>query len=97
MVSRNKIGVKNVIVLGTAQALIGSQLPMHFILGGLAGSYLSENLCFATMPISIIILGSAICAPLLSNFMQKFGRRIGFILGSFGGAIGAFVSSLSLY
>ena len=66
---QNKIAVKNVIVLSTAQALISSLLPMHFISVGLAGSSLSENLCLATMPISMIIIGSKICAPLLSNFV----------------------------
>lgn len=93
----HKAAVKNVAILAIAQALVGSQLPMHFILGGLAGANLTESLCFATLPISMIIIGSTISAPLLSNYMQTFGRRSGFILGSFGGAIGASISSFALY
>jgi len=93
----DRAAFRNVLVLALAQAFIGSQLPMHFILGGLAGAYLTQNLCFATLPISMIIIGSTITAPLLSNFMQSYGRRIGFILGTFGGAVGASISSFALY
>ncbi|MDG2474782.1 MAG: MFS transporter [Paracoccaceae bacterium] len=93
----NRTAFRNVLVLALAQAFVGSQLPMHFILGGLAGAYLTQNLCFATLPISMIIIGSTITAPFLSNFMQKFGRRNGFILGTFGGAVGASTSSFALF
>ena len=44
---------RNVWVLVAAQAIIGSQLPMIFIVGGLAGHMLSPNPCWATLPISI--------------------------------------------
>jgi MFS family permease len=84
-------------VLATAQAFVGAQLPMHFILGGLAGGYLSITSCFATLPVSMIIIGSTIAAPFLSMLMQKFGRRLGFIIGSLSGALGASISSFALY
>ena len=87
----------NVVVLATAQAFVGAQLPMHFILGGLAGAYLSTTPCFATLPVSMIIIGSTVTAPFLSTFMQKFGRKSGFILGSFCGAVGATIASVALY
>ena len=70
---------------------------MHFILGGLAGAYLSTPPCFATLPVSMIIIGSTVTAPFLSTFMQKFGRKFGFMLGSLCGALGASISSVALY
>ena len=72
-------------------------MPMIFILGGLAGQSLAENICYATLPISMIVLGSMLTAPVLSQVMQKYGRKAGFFLGAFGGAIGAAIGALGLY
>ena len=73
---------RNVVVLVAAQALLGSQMPMIFIIGGLAGQSLASNICFATLPISLIVLGSMLSATPISAIMQKFGRRTGFFLGA---------------
>ena len=88
---------RNAIIFIIAQATMGSQMPMIFILGGLAGQSLAENICYATLPISMIVLGSMITAPVLSQVMQKYGRKAGFLLGAFGGAIGATIGALGLY
>ncbi len=72
-------------------------MPMIFILGGLAGQSLAENICSATLPISMIVLGSMLTAPFLSKVMQKYCRKAGFLLGYFGGAIGATIGALGLY
>ncbi len=42
---------RNVGVLVLAQALLGSQMSMIFIVGGLAGQTLASNPCFATLPL----------------------------------------------
>ncbi|TMV49243.1 MFS transporter, partial [Thioclava sp. BHET1] len=44
----------NVIVLVLAQAILGSQMPMIFTIGGLAGQSLAGNPCLATLPITMI-------------------------------------------
>jgi MFS family permease len=88
---------RNAIIFIIAQATMGSQMPMIFILGGLAGQSLAENICYATLPISMIVLGSMLTAPVLSQVMQKYGRKAGFLLGAFGGAIGATIGALGLY
>ncbi|GAA6207323.1 MFS transporter [Cognatishimia sp. WU-CL00825] len=88
---------KTVFVLVLAQALIGAQMPMIFTIGGLAGQSLASNACFATLPISLIVLGSMISATPMSAIMQKHGRRAGFILGAFCGALGAVIGAYGLY
>ncbi|KCV83577.1 MFS transporter [Actibacterium atlanticum] len=87
---------RNVTVLVLAQALLGSQMAMIFTVGGLAGQSLAPNACFATLPISMIVLGSMLTATPLSSFMQKAGRRAGFFAGGAGGAIGAAVCAYAL-
>ncbi len=88
---------RNVIVLVLAQAILGAQMPMIFVTGGLAGNMLSTNPCLATLPISMIVFGSMTTAPWISPYMQKNGRRAGFILGALAGAAGAAVAAYGLY
>lgn len=87
---------RNVAVLVLAQAILGSQMPMVFVVGGLAGQMLSPNPCWATLPISMIVLGSMLAATPLSSFMGRFGRRAGFWAGTAGGATGAAVCAYGL-
>ncbi|WP_347313550.1 MFS transporter [Defluviimonas sp. SAOS-178_SWC] len=88
---------RNVVVLVLAQAILGSQMPMVFVVGGLAGQMLSPNPCWATLPITMIVLGSMLAATPLSSFMGRFGRRSGFWAGTTGGAAGAAVCAFGLY
>ncbi len=88
---------RNVTVLVLAQAILGAQMPMIFTIGGLAGQSLATNLCFATLPISLIVLGSMLSATPLSWVMQRFGRRAGFFLGAAGGALGGAICVAGLY
>ena len=87
----------NVTVLVLAQAILGSQMPMIFTIGGLAGQTLAPNPCYATLPISLIVLGSMLAANPLSMIMQRYGRRVGFFVGASGGALGGAVGAYGLY
>lgn len=87
---------RNLSVLVIAQAVIGSQMPMIFVLAGLAGQSLASNICWATLPISLIVFGSMTTAPWMSQVMQRFGRRAGFLIGTLGGALGAAIGAYGL-
>ena len=87
---------RNLAVLVGAQMLLGSQLPVTFILGGLSGQMLAPNPCLATLPISTIIAGSMLSAPLLAELMQRRGRRAGFFLGALGGGLGSALCAVAL-
>ena len=88
---------RNVWVLVAAQAILGAQMPMIFVTAGLAGQSLASNVCWATLPISMTVLGSMLSATPLSSFMQRYGRRAGFTLGTIAGALGAGIGALGLY
>jgi len=89
--------IRNVAVLVTAQATIGAQMPMLFVVGGLAGSIISPHACLATLPISLIVFGSMTTAPWMSPLMQRHGRTFGFVIGALCGATGAAIAAYSLY
>lgn len=93
----NIIAKRNVKVLVAAQAILGSQMPINFVLGGLSGQYLASNPCFATLPISLIVLGSMFTAPFMSSIMQSRGRRTGFVIGAIAGMFGASIAAAALW
>lgn len=94
--SHDERAVRNVVVLIVAQAVLGSQMSLIFVIAGLAGQSLASNICFATLPITMIVFSSMTTAPWMSALMQRFGRRAGFITGCVGGAVGAMVSAYGL-
>ncbi len=53
---------RNVRVLVAAQAILGAQMPMIFTIAGLAGTTLSPNICWATLPITMAVVGSMLTA-----------------------------------
>lgn len=87
---------RNVIVLVAAQAILGAQMSVIFIVGGLAGQILAPNPCIATLPLSMIVLGSALTARPLARFMQDRGRRAGFLLAVLAGGLGAGLAAWGL-
>ncbi|MEO1795795.1 MAG: MFS transporter [Pseudomonadota bacterium] len=92
----DKQAKRNVVILVAAQAMLGSQITMIFVIGGLAGQMLAPNPCLATLPISLIVFGSMTTAPWLSRLMQVQGRVTGFMTGSAGGLVGSIIGAYAL-
>jgi len=87
---------RNVAVLFFCQAVLGAQLPINIILGGLAGAALAGNRALATLPISVMVLTSMLTAVPASHFMGRCGRRAGFLLGAAAGAAGGALAATAL-
>ncbi|MBV1864170.1 MAG: MFS transporter [Rhodobacteraceae bacterium] len=88
---------RNVLILVMAQAFMGAQMPIIFLSAGLAGQSLASNICWATLPISVLVFGTMTTAPWLSPLMARYGRRVGFTIGAMGGALGALICAYGLY
>ncbi len=88
---------RNVIVLVLAQAFLGAQMPMIFVIGGLAGLMIAPSPALATLAISCIVFGSMTTAPWISAVMQHYGRATGFYIGALGGGVGAALAALGLW
>ena len=87
---------RNVWVLVAAQAILGSQITMIMVIGGLAGQQMAPIICLATLPISMMVFGSMTTAPWLSTVMQNHGRQTGFFIGATGGLIGSMIAAYAL-
>lgn len=80
-------------ILVWGQAVLGSQMPVHFILGGLAGGMLAGNKALSTLPITMIVMGAMLAAPVISGIMGRWGRRAGFLVGATAGALGGLIAA----
>jgi MFS family permease len=89
----DRLAKRNLVILIASQAVIGAQLPAIFNVAGLAGKMLSPNPCWATLAVSMMVIGSMLAANPLSAFMARYGRKAGFILAALVGALGAAVSA----
>jgi len=88
---------RNVAVLALCQALFITGQSMMFILAGLVGASLADEKALATLPISMIIIATALTTIPASLLMKRIGRKPGFMLGATCGIIGALIASYGIY
>lgn len=85
---------KNAGVLAAAQALYGAVTTALVVTAGLVGSQLATDVSLATLPMSMMIIGTATTTFPISLLMKRVGRRTGFVAcalaGTFGGLLGAY-------
>ena len=83
---------RNIFVLAACQALVQTGLVSIITASGLAGHMLATDKSLATLPVSFLMIGTMITTIPASLFMGRFGRRVGFwvgtLLGAFGGVLG---------
>ncbi|MEM7210461.1 MAG: MFS transporter [Pseudomonadota bacterium] len=87
---------KAVLILIWAQSILGAQMPAHFLLGGIVGKTLASDPAYATLPISMTVLGSMLTAPFMSGIMGYWGRRTGFLIGSTFGMLAAILATYAI-
>ncbi|MEL6582861.1 MAG: MFS transporter [Pseudomonadota bacterium] len=88
---------RNVILLATAQGVMGAQMPIAFIAAGLVGTIMSPNPVWATAPVSLLVLVTAFAAPAISVLMGRYGRKTGFFLGAIAGGLGTSLAAYAIY
>jgi MFS family permease len=66
---------KNVWILCLSCALAGSIMPLMVLVGSLVGTDLAPSAAWATMPIALMILGTALAVIPVSRSMQTLGRK----------------------
>lgn len=86
---------KNVAILVVSQLLFMVATITVTTLSGVIGQELSPNPSLATLPISLMMIGSLITTLPASLYMKRVGRRRGFITGAAIGGIGG--AALSVY
>lgn len=73
---------KNIIILTICQALGMSAAPMIVLIGGIIGADLAAKVSLSTVPLAMQVVGLALFSMPAALFMEKVGRRLGFMAGS---------------
>jgi MFS family permease len=85
---------RNAFVLAIGQALGGANASIVIATAGLAGGYVlpADQAAFATIPVSLFILGTALCTLPAQKLMGRVGRRPVFLGAASFGILAGLVS-----
>lgn len=86
----------NLTILFIAQLVSVSASIVMVTLGGIIGSGLASSPALATLPLSLMIIGTALSTVPAAMLMKSIGRPAGFALAAGLGAIGVFFVSIAL-
>ena len=87
---------KNVLLLAACQAMLVTGLSLLLATSALVGYRLSPDKALATLPLAVQMLAGMLTSIPASLFMQRFGRRAGFLLGSAIGIAGAGLATVAI-
>lgn len=87
---------KNVPILSVALALNLSGPIIIALLGGIVGIDLAPSPAWATLPISLVVVGTAVFILPASLLMRKIGRKRSFIIASLIAGLGALMAAYAL-
>jgi MFS family permease len=90
--SDDSLARRNAVILLVAQACYGISVSVLIILGPIVGYALADSKSLATAPITAMMVGTAIAVIPASMFMQRFGRRAGFLIGAAAGIAGGLLA-----
>jgi predicted MFS family arabinose efflux permease len=90
-------GLNNVALLAGSQALMLSAVVMSMALGAILGNTLAPDKSLATLPIALMVIGTAIASLPAALLMRRRGRRAGFLLGTLIGVSGSLLCAFALH
>jgi MFS family permease len=88
---------RNAMILAASQAIFGATSTALVVTAGLVGSQLAPSASWATLPMSLSIVGTALTTFPISIMMRRVGRRAGFVLCALAGAAGAIVGAYGIF
>ncbi len=87
---------RTLMTLTLAQAFAQSAVPMVVLLGGIIGAELAPSEDLATLPVALMIVGTALTTVPASLIMARIGRKPAFITAALVTAGSGFVAAWSL-
>lgn len=87
---------KNLIILSIGQVFSFTSPTVTVLLSGIIGSQLINIKYLATLPTALMIVGTALGAPIASKIMEKKGRKFGFILSALINSIASLICAYSI-
>ena len=88
---------RNLVVLTLSQIFSFTAAPVTVFLSGIIGSQISPLKSLSTLPMSISVVGIAIGAIFASKLMSITGRKVGFMVASFGNTLVSILAAYSIF
>lgn len=88
---------RNAMILAASQAIFGATSTALVVTSGLVGSTLAPSPSWATLPMALSIVGTALTTFPISLMMRRVGRRVGFVLCALAGAAGAMLGAYAIF
>ncbi len=88
---------RNILILTICQVLFWATLMSGIAVTSLVGQILATDSSYATFPAGFLALSGIVVTRLASSLMQKFGRRLGFLLGASAGVLGCLLCVVAIY
>ncbi|HRK24162.1 MAG TPA: MFS transporter [Beijerinckiaceae bacterium] len=93
----DRLARRNALVLALSMVLAGANASVIVATGAILGSMLAPSPKLATLPVSAMVLGTAIGTFPASHFMKHVGRRAGFMTGGLLGVIGGLTGAFAIW
>lgn len=90
-------GSRNVLLLAASQALMLSSIVIAMTLAAVLGSALAADKELATLPVAVMVIGTALASLPAALLMRRYGRRAGFLLGAILGGLGSVIAAYGLH
>jgi MFS family permease len=87
---------RNMVLLVVAQLISATGSFVMIALGGIIGASLASNPAWSTLPLSMIVLASALTTIPAAMLMKKIGRRLGFAVASCSAVIAMLTAAWAL-
>lgn len=88
---------KNVLVLAACQAIFNSARGLTFLAATLVGvNLLGDDLTFVTLPLTVMLIGTAGGSVPAARLMGRIGRKLGFFYGSLIGTVGGGIAATAV-
>jgi MFS family permease len=87
----------NVVRLAVAQALAGANSTIVYATGAVVGDMLAPSKALATLPVSIFVVGMALCTLPAGMIAERYGRRTVFLLGAASGILAGLIAALAVF
>ncbi|WP_353190202.1 MFS transporter [Pandoraea pnomenusa] len=87
---------RNVLRLSAAQALAGANSTVTYATAAIIGNMLSPDPAYATLPISIFVLGMALSTLPVGALTRRYGRATAFLVGNACGVLMGVLAAIAL-
>jgi MFS family permease len=92
----NRLAKRNALVLAAAQALAGGNSMVVAATGGILGAMLAPDKSLATLPISIMVVGTWAGTLPVGLLVRRFGRRAAYQIGAAVGCLAGLIGYLAI-